>query len=325
MYRLAASLMLFACLSLVPDRASAAPGIGVGWDANFSILQIGDFGPDAGLECIGLSSTAEVGVYRLLDGTRITVFPSPFSNPYTQHHLVQADADTEPEFLSINSRTGYEVVVGLLNLDQAKFTRVWPDLVLGMGSSWLGFFEYNAANYPGLLFRQAGDLELYALETGQLIYDSGDSQEIPGAYSLISYHVFDIDDDGRQELLAQFGDGGFENKTVLIEDASPVTAVGPGTPAPALILSRSFPNPTRGASSIQFTSDRPGPARLRLFDASGRLVRTLLEGTVTAGTHTETWDGVTDTGARAAGGVYFYELEMNGVRGTRKLVRTAGR
>jgi hypothetical protein len=47
---------------------------------------------------------------------------------------------------------------------------------------------------------------------------------------------------------------------------------------------------------------------LRVFDVSGRLVRTLLNG-FAQGEGAVTWDGRTERGAPAVAGVYFYRLE----------------
>jgi flagellar hook assembly protein FlgD len=50
--------------------------------------------------------------------------------------------------------------------------------------------------------------------------------------------------------------------------------------------------------------------RLRIFDVSGRLVRTLVDETgMTAGDHEVSWTGVDDTGREVAAGVYFYRLQ----------------
>jgi flagellar hook assembly protein FlgD len=48
---------------------------------------------------------------------------------------------------------------------------------------------------------------------------------------------------------------------------------------------------------------------LRVYDVSGRLVRTLIHGTVPAGRNTVAWDGRDGEGQRLSSGVYFYRLE----------------
>jgi flagellar hook assembly protein FlgD len=68
------------------------------------------------------------------------------------------------------------------------------------------------------------------------------------------------------------------------------------------------PNPIAGAGTIRFALGASGPARLALYDAAGRRVRTLVEGPLAAGQHTIGWDGRDDRGAQVASGVYFARL-----------------
>jgi subtilisin family serine protease len=53
---------------------------------------------------------------------------------------------------------------------------------------------------------------------------------------------------------------------------------------------------------------RAGEARLQIVDVQGRRVRTLVLGTVAAGSRTIRWDGRDDRGVRAASGVYLASL-----------------
>jgi hypothetical protein len=88
----------------------------------------------------------------------------------------------------------------------------------------------------------------------------------------------------------------------------------------ALALAPSRPNPFRVSSRISFTLPRPGRAILQVFDASGRAVRTLVDGVFAAGPHEAVWDGRNQRGEAVAVGVYFYRLETMGESRTHKLV-----
>jgi len=59
--------------------------------------------------------------------------------------------------------------------------------------------------------------------------------------------------------------------------------------------------------------------RLSVYDAAGRLVRTLVEEPLSAGRHVIEWDGTDNRGGRVASGVYFYALSD----GRRTLMRKA--
>ncbi len=81
-----------------------------------------------------------------------------------------------------------------------------------------------------------------------------------------------------------------------------------------------WPNPVKDTTHIGFAIPREGPAKLRIYDVAGRLVRTLLDGPVTHGENFLVWDGRDEIGRAVAGGVYFYRLEADGEVRTRKLL-----
>ena len=80
------------------------------------------------------------------------------------------------------------------------------------------------------------------------------------------------------------------------------------------------PNPSSGRTDLAFALPQGGPASLRVYDAAGRLVRTLLAGEVPAGPGHTVWDGRDGSGRDAGAGVYFFRLESGGRVETRKLL-----
>jgi hypothetical protein len=81
-----------------------------------------------------------------------------------------------------------------------------------------------------------------------------------------------------------------------------------------------FPNPANPAVTIRYDVPTDGPARVVVFDVRGRHVRTLLSSNREAGSYTVRWDGVADSGARVASGVYFVRLESRAGTVTEKVV-----
>lgn len=82
----------------------------------------------------------------------------------------------------------------------------------------------------------------------------------------------------------------------------------------------SRPNPFRPATTIGFSVPQEGPARLRVFDAEGRLVRTLLDGPAVPGEHQVIWNGRTADGAPLPAGMYFFRLDHAQGTGTGRTV-----
>jgi len=101
-----------------------------------------------------------------------------------------------------------------------------------------------------------------------------------------------------------------------------VIGVGGSAGRDRLALSQSLPNPAHGGALIRFSVPAAGAAhlQLRIYDPTGRLVRTLQNGAASPGAHEVRWDGRRENGAPAAGGVYFYRLTTGSETLTRKLV-----
>jgi hypothetical protein len=80
------------------------------------------------------------------------------------------------------------------------------------------------------------------------------------------------------------------------------------------------PTPSRGATSVSYSIAQAGRVRLGIYDASGRLVRRLVDGERPAGKETVVWNGTSESGARLGTGVYFVQLSGPGIRETRKVI-----
>jgi hypothetical protein len=97
-------------------------------------------------------------------------------------------------------------------------------------------------------------------------------------------------------------------------------AVGAGTDL-GFALHQNTPNPfSVGATRIGFALPRDARTTLRVFDVQGRVVRTLVDGPLSAGRHDVTWDGRNEEGRQVATGVYFYRLTAEQDEATRKLL-----
>ena len=88
-------------------------------------------------------------------------------------------------------------------------------------------------------------------------------------------------------------------------------------------VSDAYPNPLGPTTTVHYLLPSRSRVNARVYDLSGRLVRSLVDEVVEPGVHRVVWDGTTGTGNRAASGVYFLKVEAGGVPGlaaTRKLV-----
>jgi len=82
-----------------------------------------------------------------------------------------------------------------------------------------------------------------------------------------------------------------------------------------------FPNPFNPVTSISFTMPRSGAADVRVYDATGRLVRTLVaDENRDAGRHDVIWNGRDDSGRSVAAGVYFSRIVAGENEASAKMV-----
>lgn len=84
-----------------------------------------------------------------------------------------------------------------------------------------------------------------------------------------------------------------------------------GTESPGRLTMAIAPNPSFNRAQISYQLPYRGRVRLLIYDALGRLVRTLVQSELPPGRYTVVWD-LTDDGARAvANGIYLYRLETS--------------
>jgi|GEM_PF-4291198 len=89
------------------------------------------------------------------------------------------------------------------------------------------------------------------------------------------------------------------------------------------ILNAAKPNPlSRGVTNISFSIGAPTNAALKIYDASGRLVKTLVNAPLEQGMHNYIWNGKDENNRKVAEGVYFYTLKTDDYSQTKKLVLT---
>jgi len=85
-------------------------------------------------------------------------------------------------------------------------------------------------------------------------------------------------------------------------------------------LLRNAPNPFR-STRIEFSlTEAVDQGSLRIFDVHGRLVRTLIDGSIPAGSRSVVWSGADDQGHQVAAGFYFYRLEAPGFSDARRML-----
>ena len=94
------------------------------------------------------------------------------------------------------------------------------------------------------------------------------------------------------------------------ELATPVT--------PSVTAAR--PNPFRDGTEIAYALTAATRTVLRIYSASGRLVRTLVDSEMPAGVHLARWDGKDSSGRPVSSGIYFFRFSAAEVMKTQRLM-----
>ncbi|WP_420456233.1 integrin alpha [Rubrivirga sp.] len=128
----------------------------------------------------------------------------------------------------------------------------------------------------------------------------------------------DLDGDGAADLLfgSRLSDlGGPTRGAARVLFTGTAVADEARPPASGLVLGPPFPSPTRGRSEVRFQLDAPAWVTVRVVDALGRVLATLVDGDRPAGSHRVALDG-----SGWAAGVVFVRAEVDGASSSRPLV-----
>lgn len=107
-----------------------------------------------------------------------------------------------------------------------------------------------------------------------------------------------------------------------IKYSQPTAAIAPlGAASTTLVLDQNYPNPFNPSTTIRFgipgTEAAESEVRLRVYDSLGRMVASLVDGRLAAGSYAIDWDA-----SQQPSGIYVYKLETGATPITRKMVLT---
>ena len=87
-------------------------------------------------------------------------------------------------------------------------------------------------------------------------------------------------------------------------------------------LEQNYPNPFNPSTTISFTIKDAGKVQLAVYNLRGQVVRELVNEERSAGSYSIEWDGLDNAGFRAPSGLYFYSIQVNNFRQTKKMALT---
>jgi hypothetical protein len=222
-------------------------------------------------------------------------------DPGWQHFMVTAHTDTQYVYFDSPVDSGYSVD-NLSPPPPAAFA-----IAYNAGSNYLTWDASQESDFHHFCVYRSEDPE-FVPSSGDLVHTTTgvewlDTVDEAWKYS---YKISTVDVHGNE------GDA--------TGPASVSAAGDPGLPE-RYGLYQNVPNPFNPVTTIRYEVPPGGRAvAIRIYDPTGRLVKTLVDGTQSAGAKRVEWMGKDDRGHSVASGVYFYRMTAPGFEMTRKLV-----
>jgi hypothetical protein len=140
--------------------------------------------------------------------------------------------------------------------------------------------------------------------------NGGDNEGGEGGYG--NNHIVNIDDSQAESYLyVAFG----SINPTFYSEWTPTRGVGVEDIVETYVLAQNYPNPFNPVTNITFALPTSSDVNLTVFDMAGRIVKTLVNGYVNAGSYDVTFDA-----SNLASGVYFYKLSADNTNIVKKMV-----
>ena len=233
--------------------------------------------------------------------------PRSFHLPFAtvrDHRTGRAERTAVPNALSVDSWT-----------DQSG-VNLWS---LGIDVNGFALDQASAAQFS-LTDRADVTLELADAATGRSLWRRAAGSMDAGQHSLaLTTADLDAAASASDPVLRLSAASSYRTGRTAVVVTHVLPAGNTTLPKQAALLGNS-PNPVAPSTVISFAVPAaPGRSTLRIFDASGRVVRNLGRD-FSPGIQHVSWDGTDDRGQSARAGVYFYELAIAGSTFHHKLV-----
>ena len=85
-------------------------------------------------------------------------------------------------------------------------------------------------------------------------------------------------------------------------------------------LHQNYPNPFNPVTSLRYDLPNDGLVNIIIYDMMGRTVKTLVNGSQTAGFKSVQWNATNDRNEPVSAGLYLYTIQAGEFRQTKKMV-----
>jgi len=194
--------------------------------------------------------------------------------------------------------------------------------------------NYSAGSYPNSVYGADldgdGDIDLAVSNRGSnnvsILLNDGDGTfqnavNYGAGNGPTSIYGADFDGDGDIDLAVANGEDSSVSILFNLAQSTGVVSDSSFAQPDLFILRQNYPNPFRERTSVSFTVAKRCRVSLKLYDISGRHIRTFVDGMLNPGDYNVMWDGYDKWHRRVPSGVYFMVLEADRVKKTIKMLR----
>lgn len=309
------SLPALVLLLALASPAGATVGVQFSLDDSGGNVVLADFDGVPGLEIAALNLFS--GDIELLDssGQLLGALPHP-GTPSTILLARELDGDAAAELIVLWSSQSLSALAAYSFTDDSKagtiITELWYRPSNGSNLTPGDIVAIDPLSPPEFWFFEGPTVVLVDALQGSELWRS-DSDPLLPVHLVQEVVPVDLDEDGDDELMVTaIGNSSQTPFLYFVDDPNPTASPSNGTAGARATLHAAFPNPAGPEAQLSFALPQAGRARLTIYDAAGRRVRTLLDEPREAGRHQLVWDGSDDAGATVASGTYFYELRVPG-------------
>ena len=299
---------------------AAPPPIDVSWQTTGNLLGMSELDGSPGAELLmGGTSSGRIFIIESAGGTQVYELPVQYGDGTTAITMIDDfDGVGANELFVWHRVPAVASYYGMFWHDGTKFVPRW-EATDGMATlPALTTVEINGDGRRHIVTWDVQGVKILDALNGMLLYDSTD---LTPNLQPLSVAVVDMNEDGTEELLVTANDTSIPATVQVLIQSTTTVGVEPTIGVVGTMLQQNAPNPFRGPTQIGFTVPRRGHVKVNVYDVSGRLVRGLVDESRIAGTHTIEWDGRDLSGRLAPSGSYFYEIEVDGARESRRMVR----
>jgi hypothetical protein len=109
--------------------------------------------------------------------------------------------------------------------------------------------------------------------------------------------------------------------THVVEYSEPIETPDEHDRAPAAFyLAECLPNPFRTTTEISYAVPAAEHVSVKVYDVTGRLIRSLVDAPLEPGVHRTLWNGKDDASRAVAAGIYYVRMTAGAYEATRKVI-----